>query len=230
MPETVEQTDAVGTSSGGEGAVGQAQDKAREAASQAQDKARDVASQARSRARDEADRRSTQAGEQIGSAARDARSVADELRKQGKDTPARYAEQAAERAERVGGYLRDADGDKLLRDVEDFARSKPWAVVAGGMALGFMASRLLKASSTERYRSSLGATSSSGSSNGMGQEGSRFERETEALPAPVGTPPATTGTATGGVPPSAADLGTAGTQPDLGSGHGTKPSQFESHS
>jgi hypothetical protein len=29
-------------------------------------------------------------------------------------------------------------------------------VVAGGMALGFAASRLLKASSGERYRSSLG--------------------------------------------------------------------------
>ena len=62
-------------------------------------------------------------------------------------------EQAAERAERLGGYLHEADGDRILRDVEDFGRRNPWAVVAGGMALGFMASRLLKASSTERYRS-----------------------------------------------------------------------------
>ena len=65
---------------------------------------------------------------------------------------ARYAEQAADRAERLGGYLHEADGDRILRDVEDFGRRRPWAVVAGGLALGFMASRLLKASSSERYR------------------------------------------------------------------------------
>jgi hypothetical protein len=36
--------------------------------------------------------------------------------------------------------------------VEDFARSKPWAVAAGGLALGFAASRFLKASSSRRYQ------------------------------------------------------------------------------
>ena len=98
-------------------------------------------------------RRSTDAGERVQSTAADVRSVAEELRRQGKDAPAKYAEQAAERAERLGGYLHEADGDRILRDVEDFGRRNPWAVVAGGMALGFMASRLLKASSSERYRS-----------------------------------------------------------------------------
>ena len=98
-------------------------------------------------------RRSSEAGERVQSTAADVRSVAEELRRQGKDAPANYAEQAAERAERLGGYLHEADGDRILRDVEDFGRRNPWAVVAGGMALGFMASRLLKASSSERYRS-----------------------------------------------------------------------------
>jgi hypothetical protein len=46
----------------------------------------------------------------------------------------------------------------LLRDVEDFARRNPWAVAAGGFALGFVASRLLKASSSERYRASTRST------------------------------------------------------------------------
>ena len=41
--------------------------------------------------------------------------VAEELRKQGKDTPACYAEQAADRAERLGGYLKDADADVSSR-------------------------------------------------------------------------------------------------------------------
>jgi hypothetical protein len=119
---------------------------------QAKDKARQAAGQARTKAREQVDQRSTQAGERVGSAAEDVRSVADELRRQGKDTPAKYAEQAAERAERLGDYLKDSDGERILRDVEDFARRKPWAVAAGGLALGFAASRALKASSTERYR------------------------------------------------------------------------------
>lgn len=130
----------------------QAQDKATEVASQAQDRAREAAGQARGRVREQVDQRSTQLGEQVSSTASDARSVAEELRNQGKQTPARYVEQAAERAERLGGYLEESDGDRLLNDVEDFARRNTWAVVVGGLALGFAASRLLKASSADRYR------------------------------------------------------------------------------
>jgi hypothetical protein len=140
---------------GGNGAAETAQDKAREAAGQAQEKAREAAGHARGRVRDEVDRRSTQLGDQVGSGVGDARSVAEQLRNQGKQTPARYVEQAADRAERLGGYLRESDGDRLLNDVEGFARRNPWAVALGGLALGFAASRLLKASSSNRYRSSM---------------------------------------------------------------------------
>lgn len=121
-------------------------------AEEAKDRARQAAGQARVKAREQVDQRSTQAGERVGSAADDVRSVAEELRRQGKDAPAKYAEQAAERAERFGDYLKGSDGETILRDVEGFARSKPWAVAASGLALGFAASRLLKASSSERYR------------------------------------------------------------------------------
>jgi ElaB/YqjD/DUF883 family membrane-anchored ribosome-binding protein len=157
------------------------QEKAREVAGQAQDKAREAAGQARGRMSQEVDRRSTQAGEQVTSNAGDARSVAEELRKQGKDTPARYVEQAADRAERLGGYLQESDGDRILGDVEDFARRNPWAVAAGGLVLGFVASRMLKASSGERYRSSRPADGSSsngatlGEPVGHGTRASQFE-------------------------------------------------------
>jgi hypothetical protein len=140
---------------GGNGAAGTAQDKAKDAAAQAQDKAREAADHARGRVRDQVDQRSTQLGEQVRSSASDARSVAEQLRTQGKQTPARYVEEAADRAEWLGGYLRESDGDRLLNDVEDFARRNPWVVAVGGLALGFAASRLLKASSSDRYRSSL---------------------------------------------------------------------------
>jgi hypothetical protein len=134
----------------------QSQGKAQEVADKAQQQVGQATGRAREQVREQVNRRSTGAGEQVRSAAGDARSVAEQLRRQGKDTPARYAEQAAERAERLGDYLHQADGDRILRDVEDFGRRNPLAVVAGGMALGFMGSRLLKASSSERYRSARG--------------------------------------------------------------------------
>jgi ElaB/YqjD/DUF883 family membrane-anchored ribosome-binding protein len=136
--------------------AGKAGDAAREAAGKAQDTARQAAGEARGRVREQVDQRSTQIGEQVASSAGDVRSVAQQLREQGKDTPARYVDQAAERAERLGGYLRDSDSDTILNDVEGFARRNPWAIAAGGLALGFVASRMLKASSTERYQSSFG--------------------------------------------------------------------------
>ena len=116
-------------------------------------KPRRARSRPSARVRDQVDQRSTQAGERVGSTAQDIRSVGEELREQGKDQPAKLAEQAAQRAESLGDYLQRSDGDTILRDVEDFGRRQPWAVIAGGVALGFAASRFLKASSRRRYES-----------------------------------------------------------------------------
>jgi hypothetical protein len=148
---------------------------ATEAASQAQDRAREAAGQARGRMRDEVDRRSTEIGDRVGGTAGDARSVAEELRNQGKDAPARYVEQAADRAERLGGYLRDSDSDRIITDVEDFARRNPWAIAAGGLALGFAASRMLKASSGQRYRSSLERGNGFAGTGATGTRPSQFQ-------------------------------------------------------
>jgi ElaB/YqjD/DUF883 family membrane-anchored ribosome-binding protein len=124
---------------------------AEQAQEQVKEKAQEATEKARSTLRDQVDSRSTQAGEQISQQAGDLRSLSQELRNQGKDGPARLAEQAADRAEQVGGYLTRSDGDRILRDAEDFGRSNPWAVIAGGLAVGFLASRFLKASSSDRY-------------------------------------------------------------------------------
>ena len=141
--------DALVTGSGS--TTGQVKDQVREKAQVAQDKAKGAAKQAGSRLRDQVDQRSTQAGERLSGTASDVRSVAEELRRQGKDTPARMVEQAAGQADRVADYLKAASGERILRDVEDIARGKPWAVAAGGLVLGFAASRFLKASSGRRY-------------------------------------------------------------------------------
>ena len=157
---------------------GQTQERAKEVASQAQERVEGAAQQAKGRLREQVDQRSTQAGRQLDSVAEDVRSVAEQLRAQGKDAPARYADQAAERAQHVGQRLQQASGDELLRDVEDFARRNPWAIAAGGLVLGLAASRLLKASSRERYRASV--------SNGGGYQ--TRTRSLAAEPMPSGAP------------------------------------------
>ena len=141
---------------GDRGTTDQVKDQVREQAQVAQDKARGAMGQARGRLSEQVDQRSTQAGERIAGTASDVRSIAEELRNQGKGGPATLAEQVASQADRVGDYLKGASGDRILRDAEDFARRQPWLVAAGGLALGFAASRFLKASSSRRYQAGLG--------------------------------------------------------------------------
>ena len=130
-------------------------DQAKEKADQAKEKAQAAAGQAKDKAgsqlRSQVDQRSTDAGHRVGGLASDVRAVSESLREQGKDQPAKLAEQAADRAERLGSYLEDSDADRILGDVEDFGRRQPWAVIAGGVAVGLVASRFLKASSIDRY-------------------------------------------------------------------------------
>jgi gas vesicle protein len=197
------------TSAPGASSTGQAQEKVQQVAGQAQEKAQEAAGQAKGQLRSQVDQRSTQAGETVSSTASDVRSVAQTLREQGKDQPAKLAEQAADRAERLGGYLKESDTDRILHDIEDFGRRQPLAIMFGGLALGFMASRFLKASSANRFESSAG----------NGSYRPPAPRQQAALP-PV-TPPTThpaPATRTGGfdapVPP-------AGTVPPPITGPGT---------
>jgi hypothetical protein len=122
-----------------------------QAKEKAQEKAQQAAGQAKGALRSQVDQRSTEAGDRVTGVASDVRSVSEQLRQQGKDQPAKLADQAADRAERLGSYLKDNDADRILGDLEDLGRKQPWAVIAGGLALGLVASRFLKASSTRRY-------------------------------------------------------------------------------
>jgi ElaB/YqjD/DUF883 family membrane-anchored ribosome-binding protein len=148
----------------------QAKQQAQEVKEQAQQRAHEVKEQAAGRLKGEVDRRSTDAAERAQAHAQALRLTADQLRRQGQDAPAKAAEQMAERVQRVGSYLQRSDGERILDDVEDFARRNPWAVVAGGIVVGIAASRFLKASSIERSRR-----------RGYGQASDRA-----ALPVPAG--------------------------------------------
>jgi hypothetical protein len=136
---------------GDSGPAADAQAKAQEAAGQAQEKAQAAAGQAQAKAREQLDQRSSQLAEQVHQQASDLRSVSEALRDQGKDRPAQAVDRLAGYAEQAGRYLRDTDADAMLSDAEDFGRRKPSTVAAGALALGFVASRFLKASSSKRY-------------------------------------------------------------------------------
>jgi ElaB/YqjD/DUF883 family membrane-anchored ribosome-binding protein len=139
----------------GNGASGtreQVQQRAQEAAGQAQEKVQEVGGRLQARLREQLDNRSSKAGQQINERAEELRSVSQALREQGKDGPAKAADQVADYTERAARYLTEKDSAGVLADAEDLGRRQPWAIVAGGAAMGFMASRFLKASSSRRYR------------------------------------------------------------------------------
>jgi hypothetical protein len=161
------------TQTGGDSRTDQAAATAQQAAEQVKETTQQATQQARGRVRDEVDRRSTDAGQQASSVADAFRQSAQQLRQDGKDGVAKPIEQVADRVQSAGSWLERSSGDDILGDVEDFARRKPLAVLAGGAVVGFALSRLLKASSTQRYAQSTGATSDPYGSPAVGN-GDRF--------------------------------------------------------
>jgi hypothetical protein len=103
------------------------------------------------------DERSTLIGQQIGSLAQDLRNVGDQLRESGTvGGAAGYVDQGAELVDRLAQYLQDADSDRLIGDLEQYARQQPLAIAGAALVLGFAASRFLKTSSVRRYTAAYG--------------------------------------------------------------------------
>jgi ElaB/YqjD/DUF883 family membrane-anchored ribosome-binding protein len=153
---------------GAEGAYGseqstteQAKERVQETAQQVGQKAQEVREQAGERVRKELDTRSTEAGEQVSTTADAIRRLGEQMREDGNHSVAKYAEQVADRVERLGTYLTESSADRVLHDVESFARRQPWLVALGGAAVGFLASRFVKASSATRYQRSYAENGSS---------------------------------------------------------------------
>ena len=103
------------------------------------------------------DERSTTIGRQAGAVAQELRSVSRQLEQNGVPGAATaYVERGAELVDGVAQYLQDADSERLIADLEAFARREPWAIAAGALVVGFAASRLLKAGSLRRYTATRG--------------------------------------------------------------------------
>jgi hypothetical protein len=134
-----------------EGLTGQASATVQGAASVVQEKASELREQGSARLRDHFDQRSGQAGAQVRSLAEALRRSGKDLSNEGNSSAAQLTEQAADRIERLGSYLEQKRGDELMRDVETFARRRPWMLAGLGMLAGVAAARFVKASSEQRY-------------------------------------------------------------------------------
>jgi ElaB/YqjD/DUF883 family membrane-anchored ribosome-binding protein len=140
------------------GAIAEAKDKGDELVSSAQEqvstKAHELGEEASLQVREQLDRRSTQAGEQVQAMGHALQSGVEQLRSEGKEVPAKVMTQVAERAEDLGAYLQSTQADKMLTDLERFARRRPWVTAGVGVLAGFVASRFVKASADRRYEGS----------------------------------------------------------------------------
>ncbi len=95
------------------------------------------------------DQRSSQMGQQISQTAQTIRDVGSDLEKRGQGKYVReIAGVVAKYVGRLGSYLEESDPTTLGRDFETLARRQP--VLVGAMALvgGFVASRILRVSTT----------------------------------------------------------------------------------
>jgi ElaB/YqjD/DUF883 family membrane-anchored ribosome-binding protein len=164
--------------------AGESRSALEQAAGTAREKTGELSQQVSSRFRDEVNQRSTQAGEQVRSVAEVVRRTGEQLRQDAKEREANVADQAEQRVNRLADYLVEADADRIVSDIEDFARRRPWAAVVAGAALGFAASRFLKASSGRRFEEQRLMTQRQGHAelSAAGSDG----REEPVAPEPAG--------------------------------------------
>jgi hypothetical protein len=135
----------------------QASSKMQEAASVAQEKGSELREQGSVRLREQFDQRSTEVGSQVRSVAEALRRSGDDLGSQENGGAAKLTGQTADRLERFGVYLEQKSGDEFMRDVEGFARRRPWMLAGLGLLGGVAAARFVKASSEKRYSAYRGS-------------------------------------------------------------------------
>ncbi len=130
-------------------------DKAAEGVTQIKRRADETTQEAKGAVRGQIDQRSTEYGQKLKAQVGDLRKLTGQLRAQGQTVPAQVVERAVEPAERLANYLESSDADRILRDVENFARRQPWAVAGAAFVVGLAGARFLKAASGDRSRTAM---------------------------------------------------------------------------
>jgi hypothetical protein len=121
-------------------------------ASEAVDQVKEGATQLADRARDSArpllDEQKGRLVDNLGSVAYAMQESGQRLREQHHETAAKFTDQAAQRIDRVSGYLEGKDFNRLVADVEGFARREPMLFAGAAFAVGIIGARFLKSSAT----------------------------------------------------------------------------------
>jgi ElaB/YqjD/DUF883 family membrane-anchored ribosome-binding protein len=143
-------SDVGGAESGG---TGRMEAEARQFGDDLQRSAVQAADVGKTKLSDQLDRGTSEIGSQARSLATVLRRSSAQLatERNGSTEAMRLSKGVAEHLERMGEYLEQRRGSELLDDAEQFARARPWLVAGAAAAAGLMASRLLKASSENRY-------------------------------------------------------------------------------
>lgn len=102
--------------------------------------------------RGQVETQATRAAEQVSVVATAVRDTGNRLQQQGQEGTSKILDQVAGRGDQLSTYLSTSDPDQLLSDFEDICRQQPWAVIGGGIVLGFVGARFLKATSSRRYQ------------------------------------------------------------------------------
>lgn len=152
MSSTLGATPTNGSSS--DGAMAHAKDVALE---KTEDVRRKIGSSISDAMKTQADERSTALGEHVSSIASAMRGASSQLQESGEGAPAKAVDAVTEQVRHLGEYLSNASGERLLHDIEDAARRRPWATAAVMFGVGIAAARVLGASSRDRYTSRGGA-------------------------------------------------------------------------
>ena len=126
--------------------TGGARGQMRQVKEQVVDKAKSTFRQARERAGSSFTDSRRQAADQVGGIATALHSAGEHLRNEQQERIAGLADSFADQVDRAANYLRDADLQRLARDVEDLARRQPALVFGAAFAVGLLGARFLKAS------------------------------------------------------------------------------------
>jgi len=144
---------AVGTETtrGGD-ETGGTRSQIRQVKDQVVDQAKNTFRQARDKATSSLGDSRRQAADQIGGIATAFHSAGDHLRGENQERLAGFADSLAGQVEQAASYLRDADLDRIVQDVENLARRQPALVFGTALAIGLIGARFLKSSDANRSR------------------------------------------------------------------------------
>jgi len=118
-------------------------------ADQVRQQAGQVASQTQEQVRTQLNTQKDQASESLGSVAQTVRQIGTQLRQNDTAAPlAQYTDTAANQIENASQYLRTHDVNTMMGDLEQVARRQPALFIGGAFALGLLAARFLKSTSS----------------------------------------------------------------------------------